>query len=142
MIIKECRGFELEKAKPNTSEDFFNQSEITFIENGTEKKFNVLYVRYFEESFSQILSLGYENNPLFKVGDREVELKDIVALTCLIKNPSFKERKRLYINTKEDFASYFEQVNVQKLKEVIEAIELNGSYTVKSPLYFINEAVS
>ncbi|MED4017238.1 hypothetical protein ACWE42_12890 [Sutcliffiella cohnii] len=142
MIIKECRGFELEKAKPNTSEDFFNQSEITFIENGTEKKFNVLYVRYFEESFSQILSLGYENNPLFKVGDREVEIKDIVALICLIKNPSFKERKRLYINTKEDFASYFEQVNVQKLKEVIEEIELNGSYTVKSPLYFIDEAVS
>mgnify|MGYP005752371061 CR=1 FL=1 len=142
MKILNCRGFELEKAKPNTSEDFFNQSEVTFEENGEEKTFHVLYVRYFEESFAEFLSIGYEQNPLFQVGDKSVELKDIVALICILKNSSFKERKRLYINTKEKFASYFENVNVHKVKGLMETVVSNGSYTVSSPLEYFHETVS
>ncbi len=49
MLLKKCEGYELEKEKSNTSEDFFNRSEVVYVENGKEKTLHVLYVRYFDE---------------------------------------------------------------------------------------------
>lgn len=137
MRITEIKGYELEKAQPNTSEDFFNRSEVTFVENGEERTFHVLYIRYFDEIFSEFLHIGVENDPVFQIGEKAVYFKDLVAITCLIKNPSFRHRKRIYINTKEDFARYFEGVNVPKLEEIFDGLYRKGEYTLTSPLHFL-----
>ncbi|MBT2686951.1 hypothetical protein J7I93_02015 [Bacillus sp. ISL-47] len=135
MLIKYCRGYELEKEKPNTSEDFFNRSEVVFEEDGQEKTFHVLYVRFFDESTNEFTPYG--SDPVFAAGSREVEFKDIVALSCLLKNPGFRHRKRIYINSKADFASYFQDLDFSKLPSIFEALENKKSYDLRSPLEFI-----
>jgi hypothetical protein len=135
MLIKECKGYELEKEKSNTSEDFFNRSEITFEDNGQDKTFHVLYVRYFEELVNEFTP--FASNPLFKAGSRDVELKDITALVCLIKNPEFRHRKRVYINSKNEFASYFQDVDFSKIESLFESLEKQKVFELRSPLEFI-----
>lgn len=135
MFIKKCTGYELEKEKSNTSEDFFNRSEITFEEDGVEKTLHVLYVRYFEDSLREFTP--YESNPIFSAGSREVELKDIVALACLLKNPGFRHRKRVYINTQMEFASYFKDLDFAKLPAIFEALEGQQGFNLRSPLEYI-----
>lgn len=136
-MIKECRGYELVKEQSNTSEDFFNRSEIIFSEEGTEKTLHVLYVRYFEEIFPEITP--FTNEPLFIEGGREVMFKDIVALVCLLKNPGLRKRKRLYISSKQEFVSYFQGINFQKLSEVFRSLGQKQTYELSSPLEFIVE---
>ena len=140
MIIKKALGYELEKAQSNTSEDFFNRSEVTFVDEGVEKTFHVLYVRYFEETFSEYVETVAETNPLFTVNGRDINFRDVVALTCLIKNTSFKNRKRLYINVKEDMEKYFHNVNINKLIEIFEALETKEEYNLTSPLSFLKNS--
>ena len=135
MLIKECNGYELEKEKSNTSEDFFNRSEVTFEEEGQEKTVHVLYVRYFDTLFSEFTP--FETNPVFHAGGREVYFKDIVALVCLLKNPGLRHRKRIYINSQTDFASYFKGIDFSKIPEVFEQLENKKSYALRSPLEFI-----
>ncbi|WNS74090.1 hypothetical protein RRV45_14315 [Bacillus sp. DTU_2020_1000418_1_SI_GHA_SEK_038] len=135
MIINQCNGYELEKEKSNTSEDFFNRSEITFEEDGVEKTLHVLYVRYFEDLLSEFTP--FESNPIFTAGERAVELKDIVALVCLLKNPGFRHRKRVYINTQMEFASYFQDIDFSKLPAIFEALVSQKSYHLRSPLEYI-----
>lgn len=105
MIIKNGRGYELEKEMPNTSEDFFNRSEVTFVSSKTEKTFHVLYVRYFEQVFTE------QNAELF--AGQDLRLKDILALICIIQNESLLMRKRLYINTEEEFRSYLKGIDIR-----------------------------
>ncbi|MED4228861.1 hypothetical protein [Neobacillus cucumis] len=137
MLIKECKGYELEKEKSNTSEDFFNRSEVTFVEDGQEKTLHVLYVRYFDELFQEFTP--YKQNPIINHGTNEVYFKDIVALVCLLKNPGLQNRKRLYINSKYEFASYFQDINYNKLPEVFLGIQQNKEYELQSPLEFIGQ---
>ncbi|QNG61379.1 hypothetical protein H4O14_07860 [Bacillus sp. PAMC26568] len=105
MIIKNGRGYELEKEMPNTSEDFFNRSEVTFVSSKTEKTFHVLYVRYFEQVFTE------QNAELF--AGQDLRLKDILALICIIQNESLLMRKRMYINTEEEFQSYLKGIDIR-----------------------------
>ncbi|MBS4191093.1 hypothetical protein KHA94_12960 [Bacillus sp. FJAT-49705] len=135
MLIKQCKGYELEKEKSNTSEDFFNRSEITFEEDGQEKTLHVLYVRYFEELVNEFTP--FESNPIFKAGSADVELKDIVALVCLLKNPGFRHRRRVYINSKIEFASYFQDIDFSKLPAIFESLNSQNSYNLRSPLEYI-----
>lgn len=135
MLIKECKGFELEKEQSNTSEDFFNRSEVTFTEDGEEKTLHVLYVRYFDEIIQEFTP--YEQNPIMVQDGTEVYFKDIVALVCLLKNPGLRRRKRLYINSKYEFASYFQAINFDKLSEIFLALKQNKGYQLRSPLEFI-----
>ncbi|WHY75930.1 hypothetical protein QNH20_17610 [Neobacillus sp. WH10] len=135
MLIKECKGFELEKEKSNTSEDFFNRSEVTFVEDGEEKTLHVLYVRYFDQIFSEFTP--YQQDPVIVQEGIEVNFKDIVALVCLLKNPGLRSRKRLYINSKQDFAAYFQDINFNKLPEIILALKQNNGFELRSPLEFI-----
>ncbi|MFD1738815.1 hypothetical protein ACFSCX_20050 [Bacillus salitolerans] len=137
MKIIECRGYELEKAQPNTSEDFFNRSEVTFIEDGEQKTFHLLYVRYFDELYSQFTP--FTEDPIFTVNGEEVYFKDIVALVCLLKNPSFLNRKRVYINTEKEFSQYFKEVNFEKVKELFQQLKSKGSYELSSPLLLIEQ---
>jgi hypothetical protein len=135
VLIKKCTGYELEKEKPNTSEDFFNRSEVVFVDNGVEKTLRVLYVRYFDEKISEFTP--YKSDPIFQAGSRDVTFKEIVALVCLIRNPGLKERKRVYINDLQEFASCFQDIDFAKLPEVIRAIDNNQGYELRSSMEFI-----
>ncbi|GHH98133.1 hypothetical protein [Neobacillus kokaensis] len=135
MLIKECKGYELEKEKSNTSEDFFNRSELTFVEDGAEKTLHVLYVRYFDEIFPEFTP--FKQDPVFVQDEYEVNFKDIVALVCLLKNPGLRERKRVYINSKHEFASYFRDINFSKLPEIFAGVHQKNGFELRSPLEFI-----
>jgi hypothetical protein len=137
MQILECKGYELEKAQPNTSEDFFNRSEVRFVEDGEEKTFHLLYIRYFDEMFSQFTP--FEADPVFTVSGKEVYFRDLVAIVCLLKNPSFRHRKRVYINTQKEFSQYFSGVNFEKLQVLFQQMIQNGSYELNSPLLLIEQ---
>jgi hypothetical protein len=137
MIITECKGYELEKEKPNTSEDYFNRSEITYIEDGVEKNLHVLYVRYYEEQLNKYTP--FEVNPVFQFEGNEIYLRDLVALVCLIKNPGLRHRKRLYINTEKEFQHYFQDINFEKIKELLSDLLNKPRVEIKSPLQFINQ---
>ena len=60
---------------------------MTYILNGKEKTFSVLYVRYFEEVLQEITP--FEGNPVYKVEEQNIYLRDIVAICCLMKIRSF-----------------------------------------------------
>lgn len=133
--IIECRGYELEKEKSNTSEDFFNRSEISFVENGMEKTLHVLYVRFFEEAIQEFTP--FHQDPIYGEGENSVYFKDIVALICLLKNPGLRNRKRLYINSKQEFVEFFQDIDFSKLTEIFETIKSKKTYELRSPLEFI-----
>ncbi|NMD70265.1 hypothetical protein HHO41_08165 [Bacillus sp. DNRA2] len=135
MLVKQCKGYELEKEKPNTSEDFFNRSEVVYVDNGEEKILHVLYVRYFDEVISEFTP--YTDKTLFHIDTKEVTFKDIVALVCLIKNPALSDRKRIYINRRDDFASYFAEIEFSKLPEIFREIDKNQGYELRNPSEFI-----
>ena len=135
LLIKECKGIELEKEKSNTSEDFFNRSEVTYIEDGQEKTLHVLYIRYFDEIFHEFTP--YKQDPIITLDEIEVSFKEIVALVCLLKNPGLRSRKRLYINSKYEFASYFQDLNFTKLPDIFIALKRRKEFELRSPLEFI-----
>jgi hypothetical protein len=132
--IIECIGFELEKEKPNTPEDFFNRSEITFLDEGKEKTLHILYVRYFDQIFQEFTP--YHQDPIFGVGESSVYFKDIVALVCLLKDPKLRSQKRLYINSKDEFASYFEGINFNKIQEIFQTLKQKKRVELHSPNEF------
>ncbi|QWU44330.1 MULTISPECIES: hypothetical protein [Bacillus] len=123
MIIIGYAGYELEKEKPNTSEDFFNRSEVTYILNNQEKTFSVLYVRYFEEILQEITP--FEGNPVYKVEEQDVYLRDIVAIACLVNNKDLRAQKRLYLNEVTDFQRYFDEGTVVKVQEILAELHKN-----------------
>jgi hypothetical protein len=139
MLIKQCVGYELEKEKSNTSEDFFNRSEVTFVEDGKEKTLHVLYVRYFDELIGSITS--FEADPVFKAGSRDIHLRDLVAVAALLKNPGYRHRKRVYINVQNEFADIFKGLEFNKFHEIFEGIEQKGAFEVRSPLDYIVQPV-
>ncbi|MFX3624725.1 MAG: hypothetical protein ACE3JP_11910 [Ectobacillus sp.] len=120
MIIKAYTGYELVKAQPNTSEDYFNRSEVTYINDGMERTLHVLYIRYFEEQLQEFTP--FEGNPVFKLEGRDVTFKEIAALLCLVNCPAFANRKRIYINTIEEFRTYIDSKTVQRVQEIIEQL--------------------
>ncbi|KAB2443764.1 hypothetical protein [Bacillus luti] len=123
MIIIGYAGYELEKAKPNTSEDFFNRSEVTYILNGKEQTFSVLYLRYFEEVLQEITP--FEGNPVCKVEEQDIYLRDIVAISCLVKDKELRAQKRLYLNNIEEFKQYFNDETVVKVQEILAELHKN-----------------
>jgi hypothetical protein len=137
MRICRLQGYELEKSQSNTFEDYFNRSEVTFREDGVEKTLHVLYLRYFEESISSFTP--YEKNPIFTVSGRDVYFRDIVAFVCLLQNPAFRHRKRVYISEEEEFRRYFAHMEFTKLPDVFASLETNGEYHLTSPLLFIGQ---
>ncbi|MGE7601379.1 hypothetical protein ACQKL5_02625 [Peribacillus sp. NPDC097675] len=134
MHILACKGFELEKGKPNSPEDFFNRSTVKYIKDGEEKSLNVVYLRYFDERITQWTP--YPKDPIFKSHSRDIYMADIIALICLIKEPSLSSRKRVYINSEKDLASYFLNLNFNKLEEVFRSIEQAKPYDINTNLDF------
>ncbi|WP_090744714.1 hypothetical protein [Mesobacillus persicus] len=136
MFIKQCSGYELEKEKSNTSEDFFNRSEVTFLDDGEEKTLHVLYLRYFDELINKFTP--YEQDPIFKAGSREVSFKEIIAITCLLKNPELRHRKRVYINSEREFDLLFQGLDFSKFAELFQHIEENKGYEIRSSMEFMS----
>lgn len=126
MFIKDCKGYELEKAKPNTSEDFFNKSEVTYEDNGQTSTFTVLYVRYFDEIMSDFVP--FSQDPIFQVNSRPVHFKDIIALVSLLKEPNYRQRKKVYINSQKDFAGLFQNINFENVKSIFRSLEEGKGY--------------
>lgn len=139
MLIKQSAGYELEKEQSNTSEDFFNRSEVTFVEDGNIKTLHVLYVRYFDELIGSITP--YETEPIFHAASRDVYLRDVVALACLLKNPGYRHRKRVYINVQKEFADIFKGLEYDKLPGIFEGLEQKGEFEINSPLDYIVKPV-
>ena len=135
LFIKSCHGYELEKESSKSFEDYFNRSELIFEEDGREKVFRVLYLRYFEERLHEMTP--YQKNPIFKVGNREVELKDIVALVCMIKNSAYRARKNVYINEWTEFSRIFEGVNFRTIQSHFHELETQHSSLLRSPQDYI-----
>ncbi|MCU5503884.1 hypothetical protein OCB09_10985, partial [Bacillus cereus] len=108
---------------PNTSEDFFNRSEVTYILNDKEKTFSVLYVRFFEEALQEITP--FEGNPVYKVEEQNIYLRDIVAICCLVKDRELRAQKRLYLNNLEEFQQYFDEGTVSKVQEILAELHKN-----------------
>lgn len=135
IVIKECKGYELQKSKPNTSEDFFNKSIVLYETGGEEKKLEILYLRYFDEIKDQFTP--FTEDPVFEAGGRDVYFKDIVALTCLLKNPEYRNRKSVYMNSFEQISSVFKDMPIEQMKEVVESIEKSGKYVLKNPDVFV-----
>lgn len=137
LLIKGSSGYELQKEKPNTSEDFFNRSELLIEENGKERVFRVLYLRYFEENLHELTP--FQQNPIFRAGTKDVELKDIVALACFIKHPEYRNRKRVYIKEPVEFSFCFEGLDLDKLMSFFQGLEENKSSVLRSHSDFIRK---
>ena len=121
MKLIQCRGYELEKAQPNTSEDFFTRSEAIFALNGEERTLHVLYVTFFEEEARAIIP--YSEDPLFRAGNREVNLRDIVAFIYLLQQPQATDRKRIYVNDQSEFLKYLKNTNFEEVERIIRQLE-------------------
>lgn len=130
IVIKECKGYELEKSKSNTSEDFFNKSLVLYEADGEEKKLEILYLRYFDEIKDQFTP--FTGDPIFEAGERKVQFKDIVALAALIKHPEYKNRKSVYINSVEQISALLKDLPLEKIKEVFQSLESSGKYVLKN----------
>ena len=121
MKLIQCRGYELEKAQPNTSEDFFTRSEAIFALDGEERTLHVLYVTFFEEEARAIIP--YSEDPLFRAGNREVNLRDIVAFIYLLQHPQATDRKRIYVNDQSEFLKYLKNTNFEEVERIIRQLE-------------------
>src|SRR5690606_5114411 len=130
VLIKQCSGFELEKTLKNTFEDFFNQSEVTYVEDGEEKTFQVLYLRYFEEQRQTFTP--FSEDPVFTIDSKEVCFRDLVALVCLLKNPEYQKRKRVYISDQKLFEEHFQDFQFDRLKEIFTHLHHKKSIEVTS----------
>ncbi|WP_026694771.1 hypothetical protein [Peribacillus kribbensis] len=135
MLIKRCIGYELEKELPTTSEDFFNRSEVHYVDEGKEKSLSVLYVRTFDSAFFEWLSI--QEGPVFTAAGRDVHVKDLAALAALVKNPAFHSRKRVYINQEKAFIELFKGMDLQGFAKVFERMEDSGY--ILSPKDFISQ---
>lgn len=96
---------------------------MTYILNNQEKTFSVLYVRYFEEILQEITP--FEGNPVYKVEEQDVYLRDIVAIACLVKDKELRAQKRLYLNEVTDFQRYFDEGTVVKVQEILAELHKN-----------------
>jgi len=111
LLIQHIDGMELEKEKPNTSEDFFNRSEVTYELSGKTQTFYLLYVRYFEEKLQEELT----HHDFWKDYLSFFKVTQIAALTALLKDPAYLIRKRSYINNYEEFRNLFIPPNEELL---------------------------
>lgn len=135
MQLLQCEGKELEKEKKNSPEDLFNESTVTYSDKGKVHELRVLYLKYFEADLSAFTP--YDQDPILTYGEKTFYLKDTVALISLIKNPGFKNRKRVYINQQEEFEELFSEIKWDKVKDVLMKLADGKPYDLESTLEFL-----
>lgn len=65
-------------------------------------------------------------------------MADIIAMVCLLKDPSLVNRKRIYINAEKELAGYFENIDFEKLEKVFISIDQAKPYDIESHVdYYI-----
>lgn len=128
MEILECAGLELEKEKSNSPEDLFNRSTVRYKEGNEEKRFHVVYLRVFDELLRELTP--FTENPLYKGMTRNFFFYDIVALACLMNDANLSRRKRLYLNSQEEFSAYFKNLDFDFLKQTIKCLDQGQSAIV------------
>lgn len=123
MELIRSEGFELIKEEKNHPTDMFNRSEVTYLLDGKEREFQVVYLRYFDEIIDQVTP--FQTNPVFTTSGKEVFLKDIVALVALLTNEKNQLNKRIYISDGKEFKSLFAGLDVEKLQNTMETLYKN-----------------
>lgn len=91
----------LKKERSNSPEDSFVRSTATYVQDGNEKKFHVLYPAVFGEN---AVAKG--------IWEYEAPLHEAIALILI---SSYPGRKRLYINSEDDFFSILEKTDLHEL---------------------------
>lgn len=128
MEILECAGLELEKEKSNSPEDLFNRSSVRFKEGKEEKRLHVVYLRIFDELMQELTP--FTEHPLYKGTTRNFYFYDIVALVCLMHDGNLSRRKRLYLNSQEEFSAYFNNLDFDSLKQTMKRLDQGQSTIV------------
>lgn len=129
MYIYNCHGYELVKAQSNTSEDFFNRSEVEYEYNGQKFTTSVLYVRFFEEQLPEMSEV--KTTVFYDNGEESIYFRDLVALAFIIHNPSFRGRKRIYINEINEFVNELKDVDFETLVGYVRGIRQSTSKRVE-----------
>lgn len=145
MIVKEdflleivaLSGNELEKALPNSPEDGFTRSEVTYIRDHQEHTFRLLYVRYFEELV--LKEIPYSEQPLFYVDEAPCYLRDLAAFLYLMTNPQEIGKKEVYIYEEAQFINIFSQVNWEQVQTIFSSYTRGGKTAIRSPLDIISQ---
>ncbi|WP_273837274.1 hypothetical protein [Guptibacillus sedimenti] len=112
----------LKKERSNSPEDSFVRSTVTYVQDGNKKRFHVLYPAIFGETAKAKGIWGYD-----------LPLQEAVALNFLSFYPG---RKRLYINTEEEFFRLLNKSDLAQLYASLAEIKKNKSKT------FNNEKMS
>ncbi|MDN4527335.1 hypothetical protein [Fictibacillus fluitans] len=118
MKIRSCAGYELEKAKSNSPEDFFNRSEVIYEHKGKERSFELLYVRFLEEQLQEDLT-----QQLTLESGEHLAVRDIAALACLLQADGHLERRKVYINDQNEFSALFQNLDWNKLKRIWDRVK-------------------
>jgi len=129
LYIYNCHGYELVKAQSNTSEDFFNRSEVEYEYNGQKVVTSVLYVRFFEEQLPELSEV--KTTVLYDNGEESIYFRDLVALAFIINNPSYRGRKRIYINEINEFVNELKGVDFDQLVGYARGIKQSTSKRVE-----------
>jgi hypothetical protein len=103
----------LKKERSNSPEDSFVRSTVTYVQDGNKKRFHVLYPAIFGE---KALARG--------IWDYDLPLQEAVALNLLSFYPG---RKRLYINSEEEFFHQLDKSNLSNLYASLAKIKRNKS---------------
>ncbi|MCA0990837.1 hypothetical protein [Pseudalkalibacillus hwajinpoensis] len=103
----------LKKERSNSPEDSFVRSTVTYVQDGTKKRFHVLYPAIFGETAKAKGIWGYD-----------LPLQEAVALSFLSFYPG---RKRLYMNTEEEFFRLLDKSDLSQLYASLIEIKKNKS---------------
>lgn len=137
MLIKDCSGNWLEPSIKTSPEDAFIRSEVTYEANGKEKQFHLVYVGFFEEAIME--ASPFENDPIFTIAGKEINLRDITALIALIQYPEYRQHKRVYIHDQEQFNHLFTNINFEAIKHSMETLQAQGHFQLDASIPFLNE---
>ena len=137
MEIVALSGVELEKALPNSPEDGFSRSTVTYINGDKEITFQLLYVRYFEEIL--IKEIPYSEQPLFHIGSTPCYIRDLAAWIYLMANPAASEKKEVYLHDETPLADAFRQTNWEQVEKMFSDLCKTKKAIVRSPILFIKQ---
>ncbi|GAA0347024.1 hypothetical protein GCM10008967_41780 [Bacillus carboniphilus] len=137
MEIVSLQGKELEKALPNSPEDSFSRSEVTFKTGDKEYTFSLLYVRIFEELALQ--ATPFNEQPLIQVEGRSYYVRDLAAFIYLIANPNARGKKEVYLPEQTQLVQAFEQVDWERIEDIVKSLNTDGRAIVPSSIVVLKQ---
>ncbi|WP_181349987.1 hypothetical protein [Thalassobacillus sp. CUG 92003] len=135
MEIVAIHGEQLEKSQKNSPEDFFNRSEVRYVDKGKEHKLNVVYVAYFDSKMSECTP--FNEDVVYESDGVTFAMKDVFALIALIKKPEYKHRQRVYVSEWEEYKDYLDHMNWTEIEHVCSVLAAKETYVIESTLSFL-----